>query len=200
MWHQIYYCSKNTPKLLDLLAEKKIKATFFVLGENAVRQPEIIKRIAADGHEIANHTWTHLNFAKSSDEKIRGEMQRAEKTLVELTGVKPTLMRQPYGAMSARQRQWMREEFDYKIILWDVDPLDCKEPGVAIVAQRIIDGTRAGSIVLGHDIHGPTIDAMPEVFDALLAKGFKFVTVSELIAMDKGGARPEPPKPAAPKS
>ena len=191
--------AKNTPRLLDLLAEKKIKATFFILGENAARQPEIVKRIAADGHEIANHTWTHLNFAKSADDAIRSEMQRAEKKLVELTGVKPRLMRPPYGAISLRQRQWMRDEFGYKIILWDVDPLDWKEPGVSVVAQRIIAGARAGSIILTHDIHAPTIDAMPEVLDALLAKGFKFVTVSELIEMDKGGARPELPKPPAPK-
>ena len=192
--------AKNTPKLLDLLAEKHIKGTFFVLGENAARQPELVKRIAAEGHEIANHTWTHLNFAKSSDESIRSEMQRAEKKLVELTGVKPTLMRPPYGAMNARQRQWMRDEFGYKIILWDVDPLDWKEPGVSVVAQRIIAETRPGSIILSHDIHAPTIEAMPAVFDALLAKGFKFVTVSELIAMDKGGARPPPPKPTVPAS
>ena len=192
--------AKNTPKLLDLLAEKHIKGTFFILGENAARQPELVKRIAAEGHEIANHTWTHLNFAKSSDEAIRSEMQRAEKKLVELTGVKPTLMRPPYGAMSLRQRQWMREEFAYKIILWDVDPLDWKEPGVSVVAQRIIAETRPGSIILSHDIHAPTVEAMPAIFDALLAKGFKFVTVSELIAMDKGGARPPAPKSATPAS
>lgn len=190
--------AKNTPKLLDLLAEKHLKATFFILGENATRQPELVKRIAAEGHEIANHTWTHLNFAKSSDEKIRAEMQRAEAKIVELIGVKPKLMRPPYGAMNARQRQWMRDEFGYKIVLWDVDPLDWKEPGVSVVAQRIISETRPGSIILSHDIHAPTVEAMPEVFDALLAKGFKFVTVSELIAMDKGGTRPEPAKKPAP--
>jgi hypothetical protein len=75
--------------------------------------------------------------------------------------------------------------------LWDVDPLDWKRPGPSVVARRIIAGTRPGSIILSHDIHPPTIEAMPQVFDALLAKGFKFVTVSELLAMNKGGERPE---------
>src|SRR5205809_427332 len=82
-------------------------------------------------------------------------------------------------------------EIGYRVILWDVDPLDWKRPGSNVVAQRIIAGARPGSIILSHDIHPPTIAAMPQVFDTLLAKGFKFVTVSELIAMDKGGERPE---------
>ncbi|HAF15825.1 MAG TPA: hypothetical protein DCK99_19450 [Blastocatellia bacterium] len=93
--------------------------------------------------------------------------------------------------MTKRQRILVNHDFGYKVILWDVDPLDWKRPGSNVVAQRIIAGARPGSIILSHDIHPPTIAAMPQVFDALLAKGFKFVTVSELLAMDKGGARPE---------
>jgi hypothetical protein len=77
----------------------------------------------------------------------------------------------------------VNHDFGYKVILWDVDPLDWKRPGSNVVAQRIIAGARPGSIILSHDIHPPTIAAMPQVFDALLAKGFKFVTVSELIKM-----------------
>lgn len=187
--------AKNTPRLLDLLAARHIKATFCLVGQRAADYPEIVKRIAAEGHEIANHTWTHLNFAKSSDEKIREELQQTEQELLALTGAKPKLMRPPYGAMSARQRQWVHQEFGYKIILWDVDPLDWKEPGVSVVANRIIKETRPGSIILSHDIHATTVEAMPEVLDALLAKRFKFVTVSELIAMDKGGTRGLPQKP-----
>jgi peptidoglycan/xylan/chitin deacetylase (PgdA/CDA1 family) len=98
-------------------------------------------------------------------------------------------MRPPYGELTKRQRILVNHEFGYKVILWDVDPLDWKRPGSNVVAQRIIAGARPGSIILSHDIHPPTIEAMPQVFDALLAKGFKFVTVSELLAMDKGGER-----------
>jgi len=181
---------KNTPKLLDLLAAKHINATFFVVGECATDYPAIMKRIVAEGHEIGNHSWDHPNFGKSSDDKIRSQVQRTNDIILAETGIKPTLLRPPYGSMTPKQRQWVHDEFGYDIILWDVDPNDWKEPGVNVVAQRIITGTRPGSIILSHDIHAPTIEAMPMVFDALLAKGYKFVTVSELIAMDKGPAKP----------
>jgi peptidoglycan/xylan/chitin deacetylase (PgdA/CDA1 family) len=187
---------KNTPKLLDLLAAKHIKATFFVVGECATDYPAIMKRIIAEGHEIGNHSWDHPNFGKSSDDKIRSQVQRTNDIILAETGIKPTLLRPPYGSMTPKQRQWVHDEFGYDIILWDVDPNDWKEPGVNVVAQRIISGTRPGSIILSHDIHAPTIKAMPMVFDALLAKGFKFVTVSELIAMDKGSAKPNNSMPA----
>ena len=187
---------KNTPKLLDLLAAKHIKATFFVVGECATDYPAIMKRIVAEGHEIGNHSWDHPNFGKSSDAKIRSQVQRTNDIILAETGIKPTLLRPPYGSMTPKQRQWVHDEFGYDIILWDVDPNDWKEPGVNVVAQRIISGTRPGSIILSHDIHAPTIEAMPMVFDALLAKGFKFVTVSELIAMDKRSAKPNNSLPA----
>jgi len=187
---------KNTPKLLDLLAARHIKATFFVVGECATDYPAIMKRIVAEGHEIGNHSWNHPNFGKSSDDKIRSQVQRTNDIILAETGIKPTLLRPPYGSMTPKQRQWVHDEFGYNIILWDVDPNDWKEPGVNVVAQRIISGTRPGSIILSHDIHAPTIEAMPMVFDALLAKGYKFVTVSELIAMDKGPAKPNNSQPA----
>jgi len=95
------------------------------------------------------------------------------------------LMRPPYGSITARQKQWINAEFGYRTILWDVDPLDWKRPGAAVVESRIVRETRPGSIILSHDIHPGTIQAMPETFDQLQKKGFKFVTVSELIAMDK---------------
>jgi peptidoglycan/xylan/chitin deacetylase (PgdA/CDA1 family) len=118
-------------------------------------------------------------------------LQRTEDIIVKTAGVKPKLMRPPYGELTKRQRIWANHDFGYKVILWDVDPLDWKRPGPSVVARRIIAGTRPGSIILSHDIHPPTIEAMSQVFDDLLAQGFKFVTVSELLAMDKGGARPE---------
>jgi hypothetical protein len=107
--------------------------------------------------------------------------------------VKTLTMRPPYGGITERQRRWAHGEFGYKIILWDVDPLDWKVRNAAHVEREILQGTRAGSIVLSHDIHKSTVDAMPATLDALIARGFKFVTVSELIAMD----RPVPPKAKA---
>ncbi len=113
-------------------------------------------------------------------------MQKTQDAIIAATGYRPILFRPPYGALTPSQKLWIAREFGFKIILWDVDPLDWKRPGPSIVAQRIIAATRPGSIILSHDIHSQTVDAMPEVFDTLLAKGYKFVTVSELIAMDKG--------------
>ncbi|MEO5721409.1 MAG: polysaccharide deacetylase family protein [Chthoniobacterales bacterium] len=182
-----------TPKLLDLLAARKIKATFFVVGQNVAEYPEIVARAAREGHEIASHSWSHPNLAKMSDDGVRRELQKTDDAIKSAIGVRPTLMRPPYGSITARQKTWMHENFGYRVIIWDVDPLDWKRPGPSVVTSRIVNGTQPGSIILAHDIHGPTIDAMPATFEQLQAKGFKFVTVSELLTM----ARPAPPKPSA---
>jgi len=181
----------NTPKLLEMAAKRHIKLTFFVLGECVEQNPTVLRREVAEGHEIGNHSWSHPNLAKLSDEAVRSQLQKTEDIIVKTAGVKPKLMRPPYGELTKRQRIWVNHDFGYKVILWDVDPLDWKRPGPSVVARRIIAGTRSGSIILSHDIHPPTIEAMPQVFDALLTRGFKFVTVSELLAMNKGGERLE---------
>jgi len=180
-----------TPKLLDLLAAHHIKATFFVLGEMVAEHPEILARAAREGHEIASHSWSHPNLAKMSQESVRGQLQRTDDEIKNTTGKRPTLFRPPYGSITERQKRWIHDEFGYDVILWDVDPLDWKRPGPAVVRNRILKETRPGSIVLSHDIHPGTIEAMPSTFDELEAKGFKFVTVSELLGM----ATPETPHP-----
>jgi peptidoglycan/xylan/chitin deacetylase (PgdA/CDA1 family) len=184
--------AKLTPKLLDLLAAHHIKVTFFVIGENVVQYPELLRRAAREGHEIGNHSWSHPYLAKMSDEGVRQQLQKTDDAIKNATGARPMLMRPPYGSLTARQKKWIHDEFGYQIILWDVDPLDWKRPGPTVVCNRIVKETRPGSIVLSHDIHPGTIEAMPSTLDQLEAKGFKFVTVSELIRM----ARPEAPKTA----
>ncbi len=174
-----------TPELLDILAQHHIHATFFVIGKNAEAHPEILQRAVREGHEIGNHSWSHPAFAKMADEKVRTELEKTDKVIRNALGGRPVLMRPPYGSITARQKRWINEEFGYRIILWDVDPLDWKRPGPTVVRDRIVRATRPGSIILSHDIHPGTIKAMPETFDQLQAKGFKFVTVSELIAMGK---------------
>src|SRR6266516_2640422 len=184
-----------TPKLLDLLAAHHIKATFFVIGENVAEHPEIVERAAREGHEIANHSWSHPNFGKMSDEGVRRQLTRTDDAIKNATGVRPTLLRPPYGSITARQKRWIHDEFGYQIILWDVDPYDWKRPGPSVVCNRILKETRPGSIVLSHDIHPGTIEAMPSTFDQLQAKGFKFVTVSELIRMAVPKASRPSPQP-----
>ena len=185
---------KLTPRLLSILADHHIKATFFVLGENVVQYPEILARAAQEGHEIGSHSWSHPNLAKMSDENVRSQLRRTDEAIKSAMGKSPTLFRPPYGSLSARQKRWIHDEFGYDIIMWDVDPFDWRRPGPAVVTSRIVKQTRAGSIILAHDIHPPTIEAMPGTFDQLQARGFKFVTVSELISR----ATPVPPKPTAP--
>jgi peptidoglycan-N-acetylglucosamine deacetylase len=180
-----------TPKLLDLLAARHIKATFFVIGENVAEHPEIVARAAREGHEIGNHSWSHPNFGKMSDDSVRSQLRRTDDAIRSATGNRPNLMRPPYGSITAHEKRWIHDEFGYQIILWDVDPLDWKRPGPTVVRNRILKETQPGSIVLSHDIHPGTIEAMPSTLDALEAKGFEFVTVSELIRM----AAPQAPLP-----
>jgi peptidoglycan/xylan/chitin deacetylase (PgdA/CDA1 family) len=182
-----------TPKLLDLLAARHIKATFFVIGENVAEHPEIVARAAREGHEIGNHSWSHPNLAKMSEDSVRRQLWRTDDAIKNATGKRPTLMRPPYGSITEREKRWIHDEFGYRIILWDVDPYDWKRPGPAVVRNRILKETQSGSIVLSHDIHPGTIDAMPSTLDALETKAFKFVTVSELISM--GTPRTSHPSP-----
>jgi peptidoglycan/xylan/chitin deacetylase (PgdA/CDA1 family) len=184
--------AKLTPKLLDLLAARRIKATFFLVGQNAAEYPDIVRRTLREGHEIASHSWSHPNLKLMSDDAVRAQMRRTDEAIKQAIGKSPRVMRPPYGELSARQARWINAEFGYKVIMWDVDPLDWKRPGPTTVCNRIVRETRSGSIVLAHDIHPGTIEAMPATLDQLKEKNFRFVTVSELLDL----ATPEPPKPA----
>jgi peptidoglycan/xylan/chitin deacetylase (PgdA/CDA1 family) len=183
----------NTPQLLDILKQRGIHATFFVVGQNAAEYPDILKRIVAEGHELANHSYTHPVLASMSQSAVHEQLDKTHQAVLKATGVSMKLLRPPYGALSEPQRRTANSEFGYKVILWSVDPLDWKVRDAARVQNEIVSHTQTGSIVLAHDIHKSTVDAMPETLDKLTEKGFKFVTVSELLALD----RPAAPKPAA---
>jgi len=186
--------AKLTPKLLEILAQRHIKVTFFLIGENAHAHPEIVREEIAQGHEVGNHSWDHPNLRKLPEEKLRSELQRTDDEIKAIIGRSPAIMRPPYGELSPAQRLWVNKEFGYKIIFWDVDPNDWKDPGPSVVASRILAQTKPGSIILSHDIHAGTVEAMPYIIDTLLQRGYKFVTVPELIAMD----RPRPKKAPSP--
>ncbi len=183
---------QNTPRLLDMLRERNIKATFYVIGRSVNLYPQITRRIVAEGHEIGNHTWTHPNLKKLSNAAVRSELNRTRDIIVSTCGVKPRTMRPPYGALRQDQRAWIYKEYGYPTILWSVDPEDWKRPGISVVTSRIVNNTRNGGIVLAHDLHKSTIDAMPGTLDGLLRKGFKFVTVSQLLALSPPTAAPAP--------
>lgn len=175
---------RNTPRLLDMLRKRNIKATFYVIGRSVNLYPQLTRRIVAEGHEIGNHTWTHRKLTALSDASVRSEMIRTRDAIVSACGVQPRTMRPPYGALRRDQRAWIYKEFGYPTILWNVDPEDWRRPGPSVVASRIINKTRNGSIVLVHDLHKPSVDAMPATLDGLLRRGFKFVTVSQLLALN----------------
>jgi len=186
----------NTPRLLDMLKERRIHATFFLIGENVVENQEIVKRILAEGHEIGNHSWSHPQLSIMSDASVREQLQKTQDAITKASGLTPKLMRPPYGAFTARQRNWAHGEWGFTVVLWDVDPQDWKYRNAEHVKKEILKAAVSGSIVLSHDIHKTTVDAMPEVLDTLAARGFKFVTVSQLISMD----RPKPKATPVPKA
>lgn len=174
---------QNTPRLLDILRARNIKATFYVIGRSVDVHPQIVRRTVAEGHEIGNHSHTHRLLSKLGDSELRLEMSRCRDAIARASGVQPRTMRPPYGGLTQRQRELVHAEFGYPTILWSVDPLDWKRPGPSVVASRLVSGTTPGGILLAHDLHSQTVDAMPAALDGLLRRGYKFVTVSQLLAM-----------------
>jgi peptidoglycan-N-acetylglucosamine deacetylase len=171
-----------TPRLLDILAARNIRATFYVVGENVKRQPNLMRRMAASGHEFGNHTWTHpLKPSTWADAPLRSEIQRTADIITSTSGAIPRSYRPPGGSVTPHQREWLFRDYGYPTILWAVDPNDWKRPGPAVVTSRILNATRPGYIVLAHDIHPGTIEAMPATLDGLLARGYRFLTISQLL-------------------
>jgi peptidoglycan/xylan/chitin deacetylase (PgdA/CDA1 family) len=179
-----------TPHLLDILKERHIHATFFVLGQRVQEHPEIMVRAVAEGHQIGNHSWDHPPLNKLAEGGLRHQLADTSDLIKQTIGKAPDIMRPPYGATSPRLSRAIEKEYGMKVILWSVDPFDWKNPGSKVVTERILSGwkgssgAKPGAIILSHDIHKGTIDAMPATLDALLAKGYKFVTVDELLALE----------------
>ncbi|MBP1157012.1 MULTISPECIES: polysaccharide deacetylase family protein [unclassified Paenibacillus] len=178
-----------TPKVLDVLARFHVKATFFVVGSRCDRNPDMLRRIAREGHVIGNHSWNHPNMAKLSPEVIRSQIQRTDDVIRMVTGTTPFLLRPPYGALS----DTIVEEAikaKKKIILWNVDSLDWMQLNGKQVAANILAHTCPGSIILQHSAGGVgeslqgTVDALPGVIKALRTQSYKLLTVPELLKND----------------
>ncbi|HEY2461929.1 MAG TPA: glycosyltransferase [Candidatus Acidoferrum sp.] len=184
-----------TPKILDILKEKSVPATFFVIGVDASQSPELLRREYAEGHEIGNHTYTHPNFDEISHTQLRWELNLTERLIESTLGVKSILFRPPYGV--DHQPEYAEEvsqlpvaqDMGYVIVGQKVDPHDWQQPfGKQIPAQQIFDGVlqqaSTGNIILFHDGGGDrsqTVAALPRIIDALRAKGYQFVSVPDLI-------------------
>jgi peptidoglycan/xylan/chitin deacetylase (PgdA/CDA1 family) len=179
--------AEYTLRLLDLLKARHIKATFFLIGKKVQAHPELVRRIIAEGHEVGNHTWDHPQLSKLTDAQATDEIEKTQDAIRAACGVTPTLLRPPYGALNKPEHIWIPERLKLNVIYWTVDTEDWKQPGAAAITQRVLAGARPGAIILQHDIHGQTIDAMPAALDGLIAKGYHLVTVSQLIALESQG-------------
>ena len=169
--------SVQTPRLLAILEERHVPATFFVLGARVAAHPEIVKRAHDDGDEIGNHSWNHPFFTLIRSRDVRWQIKRADAAISSAIGSAPLLLRAPYGSTSDRVLHLDNRPF----IGWDIDTLDWHHHDTTWIVQST-DAVRDGSIIIMHDTHASTVDAVPAVIDRLQARGFQFVTVSELIA------------------
>ncbi|MCX5395127.1 polysaccharide deacetylase family protein [Streptomyces sp. NBC_00094] len=173
---------KDTPRLLDILKEKRVPATFFLLGRNHVdRYPRVVKRIADEGHEVANHTWSHRILTDLDEAGIREELSLTQTAVERITGHRPTLMRPPQGRTDDTVSE-ISKELGLAQILWSVTAKDFSTTDSALIRQRVLEQAQADGIILLHDIYDGTVPAVPSIIDELTRRGFTFVTVPELLA------------------
>jgi peptidoglycan/xylan/chitin deacetylase (PgdA/CDA1 family) len=178
-----------TPRLLDILGARGIRATFYVIGWRVLREPQLMRRIVAEGHEIGNHTWSHPSLFGYSDAGVLNELDRTSQAVYETVGRPPVTLRPPYGNLYPRQRRMVMEARNMPTVLWSVDPEDWRRPGSAAVASRIVSQSHPGGVILSHDIISGTVQAMPAALDGLQARGYQFLTVSELIGWPRWDSR-----------
>ncbi|MFE0175772.1 polysaccharide deacetylase family protein [Streptomyces sp. NPDC059002] len=177
--------SENTPKLLKILKEKKVPATFFTLGKNHIEKyPELVKQMDAEGHEVASHTWSHKILTKISAKEAREELERPNEAIEKLIGKKPTLMRPPQGRTNDDVNK-LTKELGLAEILWTVTAKDYTTNDSKLIEKRVIDQTKRDGIILLHDIYKGTVPAVPGVIDKLKERGYVFVTVPQLLAPGK---------------
>ena len=174
---------KETNQILDVLDKYNVKGTFFVVGTHANWYSEPLVRAAKEGHEIGNHTFSHPDISNLSSDDIKRELKECEDMLIKLTGKKPTLFRPPYGSYSEEKLGEIAKESGYKIILWTtLDAKDWKNPPSSQISDTIISKAQNGDIILLHDYGTEnTVKALDTIIPEMMKKGYKFVTVSELI-------------------
>ncbi|MBS4206553.1 polysaccharide deacetylase family protein [Bacillus sp. FJAT-50079] len=175
--------SKFTPQILDLLAKYNAKATFFVIGEHAEEYPDLILREKKEGHEIANHTYTHPHSGTVAE--LEKELIKTDQAIFKITGTYPIFYR-PVGGNYNERIINTAVQNGLRVVMWSwhQDTEDWKRPGVNQIVSKVLSGAKAGDVVLFHDAGGDrsqTVRALEEILPALKEKGYEFVTVSELI-------------------
>lgn len=170
--HPVY-----TPELLDGLKERRVKATFFVVGKNIEGHEEIIRRMDEEGHLIGNHTYDHVKITGMAPEQACAQITRTSSLIEEITGKKTEFIRPPFGAWDKK----LDCGFEMFPVLWSIDPLDWTTKNVNDVVQRVLDETEENSIILLHDYYSSSVEAALRIVDALQKQGYEFVTVDKLI-------------------
>lgn len=179
----ISWGDKRAMPILDILAQKEVKdATFFLSSPWSKSHPDIVKRIVDAGYEVGSHGHKHDNYSTYSDEEIRRQISTAHGILTELTGKPPKLIRMPNGDFDKRVLQ-VADDLGYRVVQWDTDSLDWKNPGTNTIVQRVLTGAHPGDIVLLHasDSCLQTHEALPIIIDELRARGYEFASVSQLL-------------------
>ncbi len=173
-----------TLKVLDILREYNAKATFFVIGSRAKRYPWILRQIVAEGHEIGNHTYTHLMMTAetSTDEVIDREITQTQNEIKNAIGYETFLFRPPYGTYRAETKSVFRDH-NLNIVLWSVDSNDWRAKEHDRIFQTVTNHIHNGSIILCHDIHKAILDSLPHILDTLKAEGYEFTTISHLCSL-----------------
>lgn len=180
--------SENTNRLLDILKREKVHATFFMLGENHVeKRPAEVKRIDAEGHELANHTWSHQILTDIKPAEARREMSRVQDAVRKITGKTPKLMRPPQGRTDESVSA-ISKELGLAQVLWSVTAKDYETNDSALITKRVLEQTERDGIILLHDIYRGTVPAVPGILKELKKRGYTVVTVSQLLAP----AKPQP--------
>ncbi len=177
-----------TPEILDILNEYGVSATFFVVGENVANYPDAAMRIAKEGHEIGNHTYTHRHIQNMNKEQLACEIESCERQIIELTDeeYRTKIFRPPQGKVDSAVKE-LGEDMGYSVILWSIDTKDWAHTPVSKIVDNILCNVKSGDIILMHDYIGtnsPTPQVLRTIIPKLLEKGYKFVTVSELIKVE----------------
>ncbi|QYX33292.1 polysaccharide deacetylase family protein [Sphaerospermopsis torques-reginae] len=175
---------KSTAQVLDILKKNNIQGTFFVVGQNVKNYPDLTRRIVAEGHSIANHTWHHW-YHHMNPQTAAYEVANTTDIIFKTTGVKSGLFRPPGGIMTNGVVSYARNN-KYAIIMWSSDSIDYSRPAVPRLINNIFKTAKPGGIVLMHDGGGDrthTVQALPEIISRFRKQGYKFVTVPELLEM-----------------
>ncbi len=152
-------------------------ATFFLTGEGAEQNPEIVRRMYEEGHLIGNHTYSHLQLNESNGERFKQELIRTNEILAEITGEEVQYVRPPYGSWN---RQF-EKELNMIPVLWTIDPLDWCSNNAACIAQKVCAKAEENAVILMHDQYKTSVTAALEIIDTLTAQGYEFVTVEEIL-------------------